>query len=288
MDYHFCCLFTLFFFFCTHAAFNDMPRSLPETWKLFLSISFTSRCSCSLWSVASISLNRYVIICHRMVYPRLYNKRTVPFIIMGIWIVCFFVDLPNLIGWGRHGFDERIQLCTYDFTYSYSYTFFFIGIGFGVPVCVSIFSYVSILKFSSQSNKVLVRMSVGTTSYNTSVATKKQIHADRRLLKSVLIILVVFIIMWTPHSVMVLGDYYARWPRILHVIGLALAHANSSINSFIYAAYNKDFRRGYIYFMRFIFYRVIFCFSKRGAAIKPMPDDFTQTVGDSTQVVTVS
>lgn len=210
--------------------------------------------------------------------------------IAGLWIVCFLVDLPNLVGWGRHGFDERLQMCTYDYTYRFSYTLFFIGVGFGIPVCVSLYCYLSILRQTRSSNKDLVQSSVGTTQYNKSVVVKKQMHADRRLLKSVLIILIVFIVMWTPHAFMVLADFNVRWPRIFHVIGVALAHANSSINSFIYAAYNRDFRKGYKLFAKLIYFRVRYCCSRKGAAVHPLnvATEVTQTGADLTQIITVT
>lgn len=222
-------------------------------WFLSISMWFLFRCSCSLWSIASISLNRYVFICHRLLYTVIYNATTVRLMVAAIWIICFLVDLPNLVGWGRHGFDDRLQMCTYDYTYTYSYTLYFIGVGFGMPICVTVHCYIGIINFHKKWNKNLVKRSVGTSAYNQSVVARKQMEANKRLLKSVLIILVVLILMWTPHIILVLGDYYARWPRILHVIGIALAHGNSSINSFIYAACNRDFRQGYMVFLRKIY-----------------------------------
>lgn len=195
--------------------------------------------------------------------------------IVGIWFACFLVDLPNLVGWGRHAFDERLQLCTYDFTYTYGYTLYFIGVGFGLPLCVSVYCYIQIVRHYKNSNKILVRRAIGTSEYNQSVVTRKQLNADKRLLKSVLIILVVFVLMWTPHAVMVLGDYHARWPRTLHVIGAALAHGNSSINSFIYAAYNRDFRRGYMKFLNMICIKVgtFFLKTKKRGKVDPQTTD---------------
>ena len=205
------------------------------------------RCSCSLWSIAAISVNRYISICHRLLYPSIYNRHTIPFIIAAIWIICFFIDLPNLIGWGRHSYDPRLMQCTYDFTYKYSYTVFFIGFGFGVPLSVSIFSYIKIIKYAQESSNTLRKIA---NTGGASIPARRLRKTDKKLIKSVLIILVMFVIMWLPHAIIVLGDYNAQWPRVFHVIGAALAHANSSTNSFIYAASNKTFRKGYVFFLR--------------------------------------
>ena len=72
-------------------------------------------CCCSLWSIAAIAFNRYVIICHRIYYPTIFNKHTMPFFIIAVWVLSFLVDLPNLLGWGGHAFDKKALFCTYDF-----------------------------------------------------------------------------------------------------------------------------------------------------------------------------
>ncbi|KAJ8020284.1 Melatonin receptor type 1A [Holothuria leucospilota] len=214
---------------------------------------FLSSCSCSLWSIASISLNRYISICHRLVYPHIYNTRTIPFIIATLWFICFMIDFPNLVDWGRHAYDPRLMMCTYDFTYRYSYTLFFIGFGFGTPLSISIYCYIRIWSFAHQSKSTIMKMAESSTKHNRSMAKKQLLDSDKKLLKSIFIILFMFVLMWLPHAVMVVGDYYARWPRLLHVIGAALAHGNSSVNSIIYAASNKSFREGYVLVIRFVF-----------------------------------
>ncbi|PIK55943.1 putative melatonin receptor type 1C [Apostichopus japonicus] len=216
-------------------------------------------CSCSCWSIASISVNRYVSICHRLVYPYIYNTRTVPFIVLFVWLICFLIDFPNIVDWGRHAYDPRLMMCTYDFTYRYSYTLFFIGVGFCVPLAVNIYCYTRIILFAHNSKSTIMKMSATSTKRSKMMARRQLQNSDRRLLRSVLIILCVFVLMWLPHAVMVVGDYYVRWPRILHVIGAALAHGKRSINSIIYAASNRTFREGYIMVLRLLFNKVLSC-----------------------------
>lgn len=98
-----------------------------------------------------------------------------------------------------------------------------------------------------------MKIAGSSTQHNKSVAKKQLLDSDKKLLKSIFIILFMFVLMWLPHAVMVVGDYYARWPRLLHVIGAALAHGNSSVNSIIYAASNRSFREGYVLVIRFVF-----------------------------------
>ncbi len=163
--------------------------------------------------------------------------------IIGLWMTCFLIDLPNLLGWGDHGFDPKIMLCTYDYTKAYSYTFFFIVTGFGIPLSAIIFSYTNILKFALATKRELRHITDREKADGEK--TRGIDSADLRLLKSILTILVVFLIMWSPYAIIVVFDKNATWSRGLYVIAVILAHLNSSINSVLYAATNKNFREGY-------------------------------------------
>nr|XP_054770794.1 melatonin receptor type 1A-like [Lytechinus pictus] len=201
-------------------------------------------CSCSLWSIASIGVNRYIAIVHRNIYRDIFNKRTLPFLLITLWSICFFIDLPNLTGWGAHTFDPKLMLCTYNYAESYSYTFFFIVVGFGIPLAALIYSYARIVMYARATKAEVAAISKSDNS-KSSVANQAIRNNDLRLLRSVLTIVVVFFIMWTPYATIVVFDRYATWSRTPHVIAVVMAHMNSCINSIIYGATNKNFRQAY-------------------------------------------
>ena len=68
-----------------------------------------------------------------------------------------------------------------------------------------------------------------------------------------------FMTMWTPYATIVLFDFSGSWPQWFFVLSIALAHTNSSINSVLYAATNKNFREGYIILIK----RVLCCIAKQ-------------------------
>ena len=45
-------------------------------------------CISSVLNIAGISINRYVKICHGRIYHKIYNRRTVPWIVFGLWLLC--------------------------------------------------------------------------------------------------------------------------------------------------------------------------------------------------------
>ena len=206
-------------------------------------------CCCSVWSVAAIAINRYVCICHRLIYPTLYNKRTLPFMILGLWVLCALIDLPSFFGWGGHTFDEKALFCTYDFIADYSYTIFFSVFLSLLPFACLTYAYVRILMFSRATKKALKNV---TKNSDAPVGTAIKL-TDLRLLKSILTIWVVFGILWVPYSIVALFDFNFTWPRWIYIFAIAIAHLSSSTNSIIYALTNKNFREGYAQFLRLVF-----------------------------------
>ncbi|XP_030838615.1 melatonin receptor type 1B-B-like [Strongylocentrotus purpuratus] len=205
-------------------------------------------CACSMWSIAAIGVNRYVIICHWARYNSIYNRRTVPFMLLAVWSISFFIDLPNMVGWGDHRFDWKTMVCTADMAIDYSYTIYFSCMGFGVPLCFIIYSYVRIYYHAWKSSARLNRVAKedGLSNRHTN---------DMRLARSLLCIVIFFIAMWAPYSLTVIIDRHSVAHRYIYIFTALLAHTNSSINCLLYGATNRNFRQGYMYFFRFILCR---------------------------------
>ena len=214
----------------------------------FLGVVCISSCCCSLWTIAAIAFNRYVIICHRVHYPTIFNKRTIPFIIGGLWILSLLVDLPNLLGWGGHAFDKKALFCTYDFMADYTYSIFFAIWLFALPFLVLSYAYVRIVMYSRATKKALRRVQ------KKQLPSRANIRVtDLRLLRSVLTLWIAFSVLWTPYACVLLFDYGFTWPREFYIFAIAFAHLSSSINSIIYGVTHKNFRDGYIKLLRKLF-----------------------------------
>ena len=170
------------------------------------------------------------------------------------------------------------MLCTYDYEKAYSYTFFFIVTGFGIPLVAIIFSYISIFKFALATKRELQKV----TKEKTGKKDKDPVidASDMRLLKSILTILAVFLLMWSPYAIIVVFDKNATWSRGLYVVAVVMAHLNSSINSIVYAATNKNFREGYWHLLS-IFFCSCFRIPRRRRE-----DEFSSSKADGSVMVT--
>ncbi|XP_030841027.1 melatonin receptor type 1A-like [Strongylocentrotus purpuratus] len=246
-------------------------------------------CSCSLWSIATIAFNRYVWICHWNNYHRIFNRRTVPLILLIVWGIAFLIDLPNILGWGVHEFDWKVMSCTGGMAFVHSYALFFASTTFVLPLFIITYSYVGIFRFSHRASAAIRRMqesasiapgvstvdhsrlTVRLPTHATKCGAARQLStahtaqnrfnrgalrgasaSDLRLARSIFIIVIMYLVMWLPFSMTILFDTQKVANRNIYLFTFTLAHMNSSVNCVIYGATNQNFRRGYIRFLRFM------------------------------------
>lgn len=68
---------------------------------------------------------------------------------------------------------------------------------------------------------------------------------DRRLLRTIMMLVIFFSLMWAPFSLIVVIDRDTTFPALVYILAASLSHTNSSINWLLYCATNKNFREGY-------------------------------------------
>ncbi|XP_072014915.1 melatonin receptor type 1B-A-like [Amphiura filiformis] len=191
-----------------------------------------SCCGASLYSIAFIALERYIFICHQTNHVKMYNRITMPLMVVLIWVVGFLVDLVNfihVIGWSRHEFNPEILACCFSYRDADIRYILVVCAVPGLAFPIIGICYVLIYRFVRQQSFT------GNASVN---------PADKRLLKVIGTIFVVFVIMWTPFTVSFGLYFYIPVPFWIHFIAGHMCLSNSSVNFLIYA-FNEDFRDGY-------------------------------------------
>ena len=119
---------------------------------------------------------------------------------------------------------------------------FHIFASFLSPTLILVFCYSRIIQYFRASKLELKKF--GNKGQN------KIKTVDKRLLRSVAVILAVFSFLWTPYCIFAFTDDMFHWSRNYYMFGVTCAHLTSCINSVIYATTNVSFRKGYIKVLR--------------------------------------
>ena len=190
----------------------------PELCEFLATMCITSF-ACSVWSISFVSLNRYFYICHRLIYTKLYNNVTVPIMIVGLWVLAFLTDLPNLLGWGDHIFDTRNFLCNYNYSHNFTYTRgYLLVLGFIMPLTILCYSYFRIYQVAQRSNQRVSKRHGNDLSPNQNRKGGRIQAADKRLLKTIALIFAALLIMWThiPSQLFFILDIFLVCSYSLH------------------------------------------------------------------------
>ncbi|KAK6177128.1 hypothetical protein SNE40_015294 [Patella caerulea] len=228
----------------------------------------------SVMSLGAISINRYYKVCTGQRYKKIYTKRNVFLIILGVWLLSSALATPPLMGWGVYSYLPNQAFCFSEWPASVSYTFFMVGVCFGGPCSVMTVSYCFIFRKYRRSSRTILNSSampsittpsvtsnVATNSVNVDHATTKDAFAvkhrsfqiekrrleELRLTTTLLVMILVFVLSWLPFCVAMFMSVFAKeyLPRWFDMFTLLLGYANSCYNPFIYGIMNSRVKQGY-------------------------------------------
>lgn len=207
-----------------------------------------SSCFCAFFNLGLISLNRYVYICHNKIYDKIFSHKKNLFFCLGTWVLAFLLEMPNFFGFGGHGFDMKNLQCIWMRTASASYTLIVGVLLIAMPLILMTIAYLMIFAAIQKSKR---------TVYSHAAlcwpgAKKRQLKETIKSARSLFIVVIAFLICWTPYVVVILIDLKDRLSLHTHLFVTFLAHLHSSLNCSIYALTNPKFRRASIIFLQLI------------------------------------
>ncbi|XP_018565150.1 G-protein coupled receptor moody-like isoform X1 [Anoplophora glabripennis] len=195
----------------------------------------------SLLSVASISINRYILIAWPHLYQKIYSRLKVAIYISLIWIFSYGLQIPILLGkWGVYGMDKKLGTCSInkDEHGHSSKTALFV-IGFALPCIIIVICYAKIYWVVRQSHKKLQQHNTG----------NKYKRSEMRITKMVLVIFLCFVVCYLPITLVKIFDQEVKQP-LLHVVGYLLIYLSSCVNPVVYVTMNKQYRVAYLETLR--------------------------------------
>ncbi|XP_017782985.1 PREDICTED: G-protein coupled receptor moody-like isoform X2 [Nicrophorus vespilloides] len=191
----------------------------------------------SLLSVATISINRYILIAFPGLYPRIYTKLKVAIYIGIIWIFSYGLQIPTLFKiWGVFGFDNKLGTCSInpDENGHSPKTALFV-LGFALPCIIIIICYAKIYWVVRKSHERLAQ-------HTTSVNTKR---SEMHITKMVIVIFACFVVCYLPLTIVKVFDPDVHNAPI-HVMGYILLYLACCVNPVIYVTMNKQYREAYL------------------------------------------
>ncbi|XP_028824513.1 5-hydroxytryptamine receptor 7 [Denticeps clupeoides] len=230
-------------------------------------------CTASIMTLCVISIDRYLGITKPLTYPVRQSGRCMAKIILSVWLLSASITLPPLFGWAQNVNDDRVCLISQDL----GYTVYSTAVAFYIPMSVMLIMYYRIYRAAKVSAAkhtiagfprgaeqeggvacvaaVLKREAEECASFSRLLRhDRRSISVFRREQKAAATLGVVvgaFSVCWLPFFLLstarpfVCGVRCSCVPLWVERTLLWLGYANSLINPFIYAFFNRDLRTTY-------------------------------------------
>ncbi|XP_069467414.1 5-hydroxytryptamine receptor 7 isoform X1 [Ambystoma mexicanum] len=231
-------------------------------------------CTASIMTLCVISIDRYLGITRPLTYPVRQNGKCMAKMILCVWLLSASITLPPLFGWAQNVNDGKVCLISQDF----GYTIYSTAVAFYIPMSVMLFMYYRIYKAAKRSaakHKFAgfprPEEREGMDSVNGGVKLHKEseectnlsrlLRNDRKNISifkreqkaatTLGIIVGAFTVCWLPFFILstarpfICGTECSCIPLWMERTLLWLGYANSLINPFIYAFFNRDLRTTY-------------------------------------------
>ncbi|XP_036399193.1 5-hydroxytryptamine receptor 7 [Megalops cyprinoides] len=231
-------------------------------------------CTASIMTLCVISIDRYLGITKPLTYPVRQSGRCMAKIVLSVWLLSASITLPPLFGWAQNVNDGKVCLISQDF----GYTIYSTAVAFYIPISVMLIMYYRIYRAAQVSAAKHTIAGFPRADEDESVdcvtaAMKLQKEVEEcanfsRLLKSdrknisifkreqkaattLGIVVGAFSVCWLPFFILstarpfICGVQCSCVPFWVERTLLWLGYANSLINPFIYAFFNRDLRTTY-------------------------------------------
>uniref|UniRef100_A0A3P9L0A3 5-hydroxytryptamine receptor 7 n=1 Tax=Oryzias latipes TaxID=8090 RepID=A0A3P9L0A3_ORYLA len=204
-------------------------------------------CTASIMSLCVISIDRYLGITKPLTYPVRQNGCCMAKMVLSVWLLSASITLPPLFGWAQNVNDGRVCLISQDF----GYTVYSTAVAFYIPMSVMLIMYYRIFRAAKLRTEADGEHHQRRKRKNQSIFKREQKAAA-----TLGIVVGAFTFCWLPFFLVstarpfICGVECSCVPLWLERTLLWLGYANSLINPFIYAFFNRDLRTTYSNLLR--------------------------------------
>ena len=202
----------------------------------------------SLLTMTAIAINRYLKVVKRHLYTKFFSSRKTTYIIIALcWFLSILVNTPQLYGWGNITYHLFFTDCTCEWQHEdISYIIFLCIATIFIPATIIFSCYFVIYSTVRDSNR-----RVQGHSTLPDPPGKAEDKSEAKVLKTSLVVVCVYMICWTPLSVIGFLEVFGKQsPRLAYFIAYILTYCSSMTNPFIYGIMNPQFKRAFSIILR--------------------------------------
>lgn len=214
-------------------------------------------CSASIANLAAISVDRYLKIASPLTYDIRMTSKRVVFILITLWGYSTSLASLSFVSGDASGIIVRNQMCYID---NKIFLTVISIIGFFAPFAIMLLMYCFVFKVAVSQAKELFRLQVSLYNGSQPKAARRKssrvlpgtIFFEVKATKTLIILLSVFCICWSPFFVLTLLSLHSKallgppaWlSKLLKIVFVhLLPNCNAAFNPIIYTTYNLQFRK---------------------------------------------
>ena len=197
-------------------------------------------------TIAMMSLNRFICVCHQDYYKAVFSKRNCIIMCLCLYLVGLTLVLLNQAGIGDHNFDRKSLECIFDRMATFPFTVVFSIVLVWVPCLTIGICYLRLYIFVRSHKQKMARIQNAVKPASSEKSTKPRLQ----LAKTLFIIYAVFVTCWAPYALLIVVDVHDTFPHEVHVYITMFAHLHPSVNWLIYYFTQKKFAEAYRHLLR--------------------------------------
>ncbi|XP_071792408.1 histamine H2 receptor-like [Asterias amurensis] len=206
----------------------------------FLGFLYTVLCFVSTWTLASISVERFIAVNNPLKYHQMINKRRVIIVIVLIWTCAMINASFAFAEQEAYVYLPQYTFCLLNYRDRIATAIIIPIIAIFIPFCLMCYTYMSIGRIAcSHAKRKVVECNKDHCMF---VAPKTKDYRAARILA---VMAGVFLVCWIPFTILSLwqASTEVNFPFFLTATSIWLTFLSSAINPWLYSILNRAFRQ---------------------------------------------
>lgn len=240
------------FLFCVAVLPLTSATFIQGEWKLGLhgcslqALLFSTNVNATLVTMSTISINRFILIRHRIKYKSVFTKRNVTFMIFGIWSYAILVAFRPFYGMGKYVFNPNNAFCSIDRNPDSASRIsrFVAYFTLYANIIIVMRCYIGIYRTVRQHRRQIKTSQENTGYSRENQGLRKEVGEDLHIAKTLFVVICLFGICWFPTAVTgIVVVFSTTIPGLVQEMLMLTVCLASVVNPLVYAVRNRRFRR---------------------------------------------